>query len=72
MRPDKLEIAVRGSWLLPDREDSDERELSLGVNYLIRGHKLKWQAAYSYFSHEAAAADDLEDHRFVVQAQLWF
>ena len=72
VKPEKFEIAVRGSWVLPERDDSDERELSLGVSYLIRGHRLKWQAAYSYFSYEVAAADDLEDHRFVLQAQVWF
>ncbi len=70
--PDKIEIAARGSWLMPDEDDSDEMELSLGLNYLIHGHRLKWQAAYSYFSNEVPAASDLDDHRLVFQVQLMF
>ena len=70
--PDKFEIAARGSWLMPEEDDSDEMELSLGVNYLIKGHRLKWQAAYSYFSNEVPASSDLDDHRLVFQVQLMF
>jgi len=69
---DKLEIAARTSGIYRDGADNDETEFTLGVSCLQMGHRLKWQAAYSYLSEQAPETDNRKNHRFVAQAQLWF
>ena len=71
IRPEKVEIAGRYSRIYVDGDGNDQSEVAVGVNVFSWGHRLKWQAAYSYYDFERAA-DNLFSHRFVAQAQLWF
>ena len=68
LEPEEVEIAARASALFPDGDADDSWEYSVGVNVFQWGHRLKWQAAYSFLD----AGASLESHRFQAQGQIWF
>jgi hypothetical protein len=69
IKDSRAELVARASRLLLEGDENDESEYSFGINVFCKGHRLKMQAAYSYLDQDFL---DLEHHRFVGQAQIWF
>lgn len=74
--PKRLEIAVRGGFMDPNRDKTKDTEANfegLLTGYFIGNH-LKLGARYTYIRNEAKTADGLApgvNHRFILQTQLW-
>ena len=74
--PKRLEIAVRGGFLDPNRDKSKDTESNvegLITGYFVGNH-LKVGARYSLVRSEAKTADGLLpglNHRFMIQSQMW-
>lgn len=65
----ELEVVARVSGLLFENDDDDAMEYTVGLNYFMKGRRLKWQAAYSLFDRNLA---DITDHRVIAGAEVRF
>lgn len=74
--PKRLELAVRGGFMDPNRSKSQDREANfegLMTGYFVGNH-LKAGARYTMIRNEAKTGDGLlpgVNHRFMLQTQLW-
>lgn len=74
--PKRLEIAVRGGWMDPNRskdKDTESNFEGLVTGYFVGNH-LKVGARYTMIRSEAKTADGLApgvNHRVLLQSQLW-
>ena len=67
--PKPLETAIRYSVLNPDRDEwkNIQRELSVAVNWLFKGHLNKLTAEFTFFKFEKDVAEERDDTRFRLQ-----
>jgi len=74
--PKRLELAVRGGFMDPNRSKDKDTEANfegLITGYFVGNH-LKAGARYTLIRNEAKTADGLApgvNHRFMIQTQLW-
>ena len=74
--PKRLEFAVRGGYMDPNRskdKDTESNFEGLITGYFVGNH-LKVGARYTMIRNEAKTADGLNpgvNHRFMIQSQLW-
>lgn len=74
--PKRLELAVRGGFMDPNRSKDKDTEANfegLITGYFVGNH-LKAGARYTMIRNEAKTADGLQpgvNHRFMLQTQLW-
>lgn len=72
--PSKLGLGFRFAAVDRDTDvDNNTRfEYTPGISYYPFGHRLKFQADYSYLVEERPDGDDLNDNRFRLQLQFYF
>jgi hypothetical protein len=74
--PKRLEIAIRGGFMDPNRNNDKDTEANveaLITGYLVGNH-LKLGARYTFIRNEAKTADGLlpgVNQRFIIQSQVW-
>ncbi len=68
--PKKLEIALRSSGAIFSGAIPNQYEHSVGLNYYIKGHSIKWQTDYSILRNTRVVG--LTDHRIRTQMQIIF